>query len=246
MITLRGGLTTLIDALVAAMPQVDLRCDADVSGLERVGGRWTVRCAGGTDLPADDVVLATPAFAAATFLRPLSTAAADALDAIPYAGVATVLLGYRRADIPRALDGSGFLVPPRDRRMIVGCTWATAKWQHLAEGAGASEAVVLRCAVGRHGDSRWEAMPDDAVVAAVRAELELSMGVRAVPAGVRVRRWPRSMPQYIVGHAQRLATIDAEVAALPGLHLTGAGYRGVGIAGCIAQADKIAREVLAR
>ncbi|MBI4944159.1 MAG: protoporphyrinogen oxidase [Actinobacteria bacterium] len=243
MVPLRGGLQGLTDAIAAATPGAELRTGALVAGLDRAGaGTWPVRLADGEELPADVVVLAAPAHATARLLLPHSAAAADALDAIPYAGVATVYLAYRTQDVGRPLDGTGFLVPPSEDRFLVGCTWTTAKWQHHA-GAAARGVTVVRCAVGRHGDRRGQGMDDDAVVDAVHLELTEALDVRARPVETTVQRWPGAMPQYTVGHEARLAVLDAELAALPGVHLTGAGYRGVGLSGCITQADTLATRI---
>ena len=193
-------------------------------------------------LVVDDLVLTTPAFTAADLVSALSPAAAQALRGIEYVDVATVMLAYDRADVAHALSGTGFLVPPVDGRLLVGCSWLTSKWGHLTH----DDQVVIRAMVGRHGDDRFTAYDDDGLVAAIEAELAESTGVAGAPKQVHVQRWPAAMPQYTVGHAARLAQIDDALAVLPGLHLTGAAYRGVGLAGCIAQAARTAAMVRER
>jgi oxygen-dependent protoporphyrinogen oxidase len=242
MISLRGGLQRLVDALVEAMPQVEIRTGAPLTRIERDGFGWWLHTDSGEPIGADSVVLATPAPVTAQLLAEHSTAAADALRDIPYIGVATVMLVYPRSAIGRPLDGTGFLVPPRAGRMIVGATWSTAKWDHLLD----EETAVLRCAVGRHGDTRWELMPDTELVRRVHEELSLTMRLGQQPSETVVRRWPGSMPQYTVGHERRLVTVARELGDLPGLHVTGAAYRGVGISGCIAQASGVADAVTAQ
>jgi oxygen-dependent protoporphyrinogen oxidase len=106
--------------------------------------------------------------------------------------------------------------------------------------------VVIRAMVGRDGDRRWIAMSDDEMVSAIHTELIAAIGVTDAPLEVHVQRWPAAMPQYTVGHADRLATIDAALADNPGIHVTGAAYRGVGLAGCISQATRTATAVLDR
>jgi oxygen-dependent protoporphyrinogen oxidase len=194
----------------------------------------------GEAIDSDAVVLATPAPATAELLAEHSSTAAESLREIPYIGVATVMLVYRRSSIGRPLDGTGFLVPPRDGRMIVGSTWSTAKWEHLLD----DELAVIRCAVGRHGDTRWEQMSDHDLVRRVHDELVETMGLREQPLDVVTRRWPGSMPQYTVGHEHRLVTLARELHDLPGLHVTGAAYRGVGISGCVTQAAGVAEAVI--
>jgi oxygen-dependent protoporphyrinogen oxidase len=247
LMTLEGGLAELVGALRARIEATGAgRVIGGARVVELTGGPGGYRLTGtGFDpLEVDDVVIATPAWEAARLLRSLAPAAAQALEAIPYAGVATVLLSYPSATMPDLPPGTGFLVPPVEGRLLVGCTWLSRKWRHL--GVAAADRVVLRAMVGRDGDQSWAQLDDDALVAAVRAELTASLGVTCEPALVHVRRMPRAMPQYTVGHAARLATVDAALAGLPGVQLTGAGYRGVGIAGCLAQARDAAAAVLAR
>jgi oxygen-dependent protoporphyrinogen oxidase len=256
LMSLDGGLGRLIDVLAARVVAAGgvVRTGATVHELHPDGDGWLVTGEGFAPLTVDDVVLAVPAGVAADLLRPLAPAASAALEQIRYAGVATVILAYPPSAVPGPLRGTGFLVPPVEHRLLVGCSWLTAKWPHLtpgADGAGGADAaegapVLIRGMVGRDGDQAWEAMDDATLVGAVRAELADSMGVRGEPLDVHVRRMPAAMPQYTVGHADRLAAIDAALAGLPGLRLTGAGYRGVGLSGCIAQANDAAAAVLDR
>jgi protoporphyrinogen/coproporphyrinogen III oxidase len=255
LMTLDGGLGVLVDTLraaVEAVPEGTVLTGARVAEVA-VGPRgegFRVTGSGFAPLDADDVVLAVPAAEAARLLRPLAPAASVALEAIPYAGVATVVLGYRPEDVPDTLPGTGFLVPPVERRLLVGCSWLTAKWPHLTAAGdrdggrdpdgGVLPPVLIRGMVGRDGDQAWATMDDASLVAAIRAELAEAMGVRAEPVAVLVRRIPAAMPQYTVGHAGRLAEVRRALTGLPGMHLTGAGYRGVGISGCITQAEAAA------
>jgi oxygen-dependent protoporphyrinogen oxidase len=248
-----GGLPRLVGALADASlaASADLRTGARVRELRAQEGRYVLSGDGFEPFAADDVVLATPAWAAADLLRPLAPAAADALAGIEYVGVATVIMAYPRSAMPPGLRGTGFLVPPVEGRLLVGCTWLTEKWPHLADGSsggptGPDAPVLIRAMVGRDGDQRWADLDDDALVRAVRAELADAMGLRAEPLAVSIRRLPAAMPQYTVGHAERLAAVDVALQELPGVRVTGAGYRGVGLAGCITQADAAAAAVLER
>jgi oxygen-dependent protoporphyrinogen oxidase len=242
MISLRGGLQRLVDALVEAMPRVRMATGDPAVRLDRDGHSWRLHTASGRAVEADSVVLATPARATAELLDGLSPTAADALRGIPYIGVATVMMTYPRSVIGRPLDGTGFLVPPADGRLIVGATWSTAKWEHLRDEGTA----VIRCAVGRHGDTRWESMSDEDLVRAVHDELSETMHLGCPPREAVVRRWPDSMPQYTVGHEHRLVTVARELQDLPGLHVTGAAYRGVGISGCVIQGAGVADAVISQ
>ena len=239
LITLTGGLTRLVEALVDRLSGDDLRLDTTVTGIARAGGGYRVDLSDGQHLLADAVVLATPAFATAGLVADLAPGAATVLAEIPYVDVATIWLAYPRSAMGRPLDGTGFLVPPEEARFMVGCTWSSAKWPQLAD----DKLVLIRCMVGRRGDTRWLGMDDETMVSRVHDELVEAMGLSARPIHQSIQRWPQAMPQYLVGHQDRLDALDAAIRHLPGLYLTGAAYRGVGLASCVANAKRLAQDV---
>ena len=214
---LRGGLGRLTARLAECLHGVDVRLDAPV-----------------TELLPGRVVVTVPAFAAADLLP----AAADDLRAIEYASVVTVTLAYEPGALAGPLDGSGFLVPRIDGRLMTACTWLTSKWPDLAGGGR----VLLRASAGRIGDDQALALDDATLAARLHGELVEAMGLRREPEEALVTRWPRSFPQYDVGHQARVARI--ETALPPGVVVAGAAYRGVGIAACIHQARQAAATVL--
>lgn len=239
LVSLRGGLSGLTARLVDELGPETVLTGAAVRGLDRrADGSWTVR----TDdrlLPASHVVLATPAYVTADLLADLAPGAAELLRRIAYVDVANVTLAFRRGQVPPLPPGTGFLVPPVEGELIVGCSWLSQKWPQPSD-----DLVLVKAMVGRAGDSRWLTMEDERLVEEVREALSRMLGIRADPLDGIVQRWPAAMPQYVVGHAARLATLDAELAGLPGLDLTGAAYRGVGLAGCVAQAEATATRIL--
>ena len=237
LVSLRGGLGGLTDALVDAVGESRVLRGARVSAMRRTDAGWEV-IAADTRVTARQVVLAAPAHASADLLVGTTPVLAAELRGIHYVDVATVTLALPRAQVGD-LRGTGFLVPPTEGTLVVGCTWLTSKWPQLA-GDG-TDSVLLRCMVGRDGDDRWTTMTDEALVAAVRADLARVMGVTATPTDVLVQRWWRGIPQYLVGHADRLDRLDRLVP--DGLHLTGAGYRGSGLAACVASARRTASVV---
>jgi len=239
LVTLAGGLVRLVEALETRLEDENLRVDSTASLVARVDDGYRVDLVGGQSIVADAVVLATPAFVTSRLLADLSPAAATVLAEVPYVDVATIWLAYPRSAVGRPLDGTGFLVPPEEGKLLVGCTWSSAKWPHLAD----DTLVLIRCMVGRRGDSRWLSMDDDALVRRVHDELVEAMGLTADPVDQSIQRWPQAMPQYVVGHQDRLDALDAAMLHLPGLYLTGAAYRGVGIASCVADAERIAAAV---
>jgi oxygen-dependent protoporphyrinogen oxidase len=243
LITLAGGLGRLVDALVARLGDTDLLLDSTVSRVARDGDGYRVDLADGQGIPADAVVMATPAFASAQILADLAPDVASVLAEVPYVDVATIWLSYPRSAMGRPLDGTGFLVPPEEGKFLVGCTWSSAKWPHLADD-GSDGSVLIRCMVGRRGDTRWLTMDDETLVRRSHEELVEAMGLTRGPVSQSIQRWPQAMPQYLVGHAGRLNTLKTQLSHLPGLYLTGAAFRGVGIASCVKDAERIAGDVV--
>ncbi|MGP8246677.1 MAG: protoporphyrinogen oxidase [Bryobacteraceae bacterium] len=227
--TLKGGLQQMTDAVAAAIAgHADVRC-ARVETIERGAAGFRLRLEGGW-LDADRIVVATEAHSAAGFLMPVDGRLAELLGAVPYSSSMTVALGFDTADFAGPLpDGFGFLVPRVERRRLVACTWVGTKFSHRAP----QNKLVARCFLGGRKDSAILDSSDQDVVAIVRDELRDIAGVTARPRFHRISRWPRSMAQYTVGHAARLAEMEARAAATPGLYLAGNAYRGIGIPDCI-------------
>lgn len=227
-LTPRGGLTRLVDAVAAAARRhgADLRTGVAVTGLRRYGaGAWELATSAGP-LRAHHVVVATPAFAAADLLAAVAPDAAAGLAAIEYAGVALVTFAWPSVEVGIPLDASGFLIPRVEDRLVTACTWTSSKWAHTARPGQ----VIFRASVGRHGDERWAAMDDATLVRHVVHDLRPIMALTGDAAEVVVTRWPRSFPQYDVGHLDRIDAIERSLAtAAPGITLAGAALRGVGI-----------------
>jgi len=228
-LTLRGGLGGLVGELRSRLGDAELRTGATVRALHRrPAGGWTVTLDDGEELDAGVVMLAVPAHVAARLLAAELPGAACELSAISYASVATIALSYRPGSVPGPLQGSGFLVSREQRRTITACTWSSSKWAQLA-----GESVLLKCSVGHSRDRSALDLEDEALVDAVRADLATSMGLRAEPLEQRVFRFESALPQYAVGHRDRVSRIEHALRGAPGLILCGAAYRGVGVASCI-------------
>jgi protoporphyrinogen/coproporphyrinogen III oxidase len=240
-VSLTTGLGALPEA-VAKTSSADIRTNAMVRELARteVGWRLTIGSAADPEyLDADAVILAVPAAPAARLLKDAASAAAVQLEGIPYASMAIVTLVFRAEDFP-AQQRSGYLVPAVDGRAVKAATFSTVKWPHLAAQAPVH---VVRCSVGRSGDVAVLRRDDADLAALAAAELADAIGTAKPPIARRVTRWGGGLPQYNVGHLDRVARIRASVAEQPGLAVAGAAYDGIGIPACIATARSAAAQV---
>ncbi|PRX92383.1 protoporphyrinogen oxidase [Allonocardiopsis opalescens] len=245
-VSLRGGVARLADALADASG-ARVRTSAMVRELARTPGGWRLTV-GSAHRPehtdADAVVLAVPAAPAARLLRPHSARAARLLGEIEYASVAVVTLAYRPSAFPEPLPGSGFLVPAVDGRSIKAATFSTAKWPALAEQLGGT--VLVRCSLGRIGEERLLQRPDEELVALAMHDLAAAVGVRELPLETRVSRWGGALPQYTVGHLDRVAGVRAAAAELPALAVCGAAYAGLGVPAVLGTARAAAEQIHGR
>jgi protoporphyrinogen/coproporphyrinogen III oxidase len=235
-----AGMGALVTTLAADLSGVTIRSSTNVTALRPLatGPGWEAELGGGERLSADAVVLATPAYAAADLLGLVAPGAAAGLREIAYASVALVTLAVPRSAIGVELDGSGHLVPKPAQRHVTACSWASTKW---ARWRLDGDRVLLRASLGRHGDEHAVDLDDGAVIEAALADLRTQLGLRADPSDARVTRWPRSFPQYEPGHLDRVAAIEAALAAeAPGVVVAGAAFRGVGIPACIRQGGEAA------
>ena len=204
------------------------------STIARESGQWRL-VAGGVSLGADVVVLAAPAPAASPLLAPFDPTLGRLLGAIDYASSATVSLGYRAVDVP-ALRGLGFVVPARERRALLACTYSSRKFA----GRAPEGFELLRTFVGGVRRPELAALDTDALITTVRGELRDLLGITAAPVLTRVRHHAHAMPQYTIGHLERVAEIEQRAAGASGLVLAGAAYRGVGIPDCVRSGEAAA------
>jgi oxygen-dependent protoporphyrinogen oxidase len=241
----RSGMSTLTDRLSEALRDAGahVRIDTPVERLERSGDGWAVSA--GNDVAADAVVLAVPPAQAAALLHPSRPSVAGAIGAIHTASVVLVTLAYAIDDLPGALIGSGFLVPRTERELrITAVSWFTSKWASLSRDDGIA---ILRVSLGHAADPGAIDLSDDEVAATVARDLHRTMGVDAAPVESRISRWRDGFPQFAVGHLNRVASVEADLAAsTPSLALAGAMMRGVGIPACIRQGRAAARRVTGR
>jgi len=241
---IEGGIGTLPGAVADAVRAGggEILTETPVLGLTRTPDGWDVR----TDtrvVHADGIVLAVPAWSAATLLAAESPGASAELAGVEYASMALVTMAFRRSDVTgTAFDGrSGFLVPPVDGHTIKAATFSTHKWQWVSDAA--PDLFVLRTSVGRYGEEEHLHREDGELVGVSLRDLAAATGLTAWPVATEVTRWIGGLPQYPVGHLSRVARIRDAVAKLPALRVCGAVYDGVGIPACVASAHRAADEI---
>lgn len=223
------GLAEIVEKLVQQLDSNGAHLRLNTKALQITGykPRYQVKLESGEILEADSIILATPAFMSGKLLAILAPSLASDLQRIPYASTATVSLAYRQEDIPRDLDGYGYVIPRREGRKALACTWTSTKFPHRAPEGYA----LIRVFVGRAGEHI--PLNEDDMLALAREELKLTLGITTEPLLYRICMWEKAMPQYNLGHPELLARIDTALEKYPGLALAGNGYRGIGIPDCI-------------
>jgi oxygen-dependent protoporphyrinogen oxidase len=227
-VSLPGGVGELVQAVAAALGPGNVRLSTRVTGVRR-SGVFTIETASGT-LTTRTLIVSVPAWAAAGVLRGMDATLARSCDAMPYASTATVALGYQREQIRHPLNGTGFVVPRVERSPLLAATWVTSKWP----GRAPDGCALLRGFLGGGRDPQRLEHSDDELVATARDALTEVLDIEGDPLLVRLYRFARQSPQYEVGHLQRLAAIEERLRSIPGLFLTGSGFRATGIPDCIA------------
>ena len=238
--TLKGGLGQVVDAVAEAIQGKTEVRRGRAETVERAASGFRVKMDGDW-LEADRLVVACEAHSGSALLGAVDARAAELLGMVPYSSSMTVALGFDAADFAKLPEGFGFLVPKKERRRLVACTWVGTKFSYrVPEGK-----IVARCFLGGMEDAGVLAERDDAIIAAVTAELREIAGITARPRFSRIARWPRSMAQYSVGHGQRVEELEARVAGIRGLYLAGNAYSGIGIPDCIRMGKMAAERILA-
>ncbi len=234
------GLAEIVEALVKHLQtnNVDLRLNTAVSRISNIDSRFLLELGNGTSLEADSVILATPAFISGTLLASFDPRLASVLQSIPYASTATVSLAYHQSDLTHPLYGYGYLIPRREGRRCLACTWTSTKFPHRSpEGY-----TLIRVFIGRAGqDVPWN---ENDLLELAKEELNLTLGIIAEPILSRVFVWEKAMPQYNLGHPEKLIQIESALEKYPGLALAGNGYRGIGIPDCIYSGELAVNKIL--
>lgn len=243
-LTLKGGLSDLVNTLTARIEgfgNTRIRKGLAIKSVLKKGAGYEIAFEGGEPpLHADAVVVAAPSYAASSLLSGLDKALSEKLGTIPYVSTATVSIAFRKKDVRHPLNGFGFVVPRIEKRKIMAATWTSVKFSHRAP----EDSVLIRCFVGGAKNMELVSLNDEEMIRMVRDELRDIMGIDAEPVLARVFRWVNSMPQYTVGHEERVAAIEEMVSGHHGLYVTGSAYHGIGISDSVRNGEVIAKKIL--
>jgi len=240
--SLREGLRGMIEAVSERLARPPV-FGAGVKAIDRAPDSsqpgWVVRGEGRDRWAADAVVLACPAYQQAAVVADLDRELADQIGGIAYNRVAVVALGYRRADVPHDLDGFGYIAPQRTRRDVLGVQWCSS----IFPGRAPEGAVLLRAMCGGWHRAEVAGWEDERLIEAVRADLRQALGITAAPVTHHIARWDRAIPQYRLGHLERVAWVEERALRYSGLFLAGNAYRGVALNDCTEQGGVLATRV---
>ncbi len=237
----RKGMQELSDACATYLGPKVVRLGTSVNTIEPRGKGYAVTLAGGEVIEADQVMIGTPAYDTAEMIKGFAPDAAIQLEKIDWSSSANVSIAFRRSDVKVPLKGFGFIIPKLEGRKINAATYSSIKWSYRAP----EDVVMLRAFVG--GGNREDLvydLDDAAMIKSVLAELDVILGLKAEPQLSKVYRWYKGMPKYTVGHLDRMDLLDRTIASSPGIHLIGCSYRGIGIGGCVAEAQIAAEKIL--
>ena len=238
-----NGLAEIVESLVQELEarDVSLKLNSGVETIERsIGDNWRLALTTGEELEADAIILATPAYVSGAVIKNIAPNLAAELTAIEYVSTATVTLAFRESDLPRPLDGYGYVIPRREGRKALACTWTSTKFPHRAPEGYA----LVRVFVGRAGQEKQISWEDDDLLEIARQELECTLGITAEPLLTRIYQFEKAMPQYNLGHPARLERINTMLENIPGLGLAGNGYQGIGIPDCIHSGELAVGKIL--
>lgn len=237
----KNGMHELPAALTEACGRDSVHTGVRVTELARSGQGWVVKTSDGESIACDAVIVATEGYVAAELVGPLSEEVGEALGAIPHTSSATVSLAFDASTIGIDTDAFGVLVPLAEGRSIMAATYSSTKWP----GRAPEGKVLMRGFVGGPHNQEVLEFSDDELVELVMSEFRAILGVKGDPLLKRVYRWERGMPQYTLGHLERVALVDEWVSQTAGIALAGGAYRGVGIPNCIESGEAAAEKVLA-
>ena len=237
--TLKDGLSEMPATIVQNLKMTKILTNREVADVDK-RDIFKISLKNGEVLDADTVVFATPSYETARLLTGINDSISALLNKIPYASTATVSLAFKKESISNPMNGFGFLVPRQEKRRITGATWVSRKFSYRSP----DDSVLIRCFIGGSHNEKLVFLNDKDMIEMVKGELRDIMGITSEPLLTRIYRWEKAMPQYTIGHEERLSILDKKLSEYPGIFLTGSSYRGSGISECIKDGQLTAEFVL--
>ena len=238
--TLKNGLDEMVETLVNKATNIIFCAETKVVGISNAEEEWRLTLNDGSFITADAIILATPAKISTLLLEEVSPKVSSLLNQIRYVSTATVSIGYKKEGFPHKLDGFGFVVPKKEGKRILACTWTSSKFPERVP----EKYVMLRCFVGGAMREELAELEETAIGNMVREELLDIMGIDCEPVFLKVFKYKKSNVQYHLGHAALIKSIRKELELFPGLFVTGSAYTGVGIPDCIRDGEYAAKEAI--
>ena len=237
--TLKDGLSEMPATIVQNLKMTKILTNREVADVDK-RDIFKISLKNGEVLDADTVVFATPSYETARLLTGINDSISALLSKIPYTSTATVSLAFKKESISNPMNGFGFLVPRQEKRRITGATWVSRKFSYRSP----DDSVLIRCFIGGSHNEKLVFLNDKDMIEMVKGELRDIMGITSEPLLTRIYRWEKAMPQYTIGHEERLSALNQKLSEYPGMFLTGSSYRGSGISECIKDGQLTAESVL--
>ncbi|OGW00998.1 MAG: protoporphyrinogen oxidase [Nitrospinae bacterium RIFCSPLOWO2_01_FULL_39_10] len=237
--TLKDGLSEMPATIVQNLKMTKILTNREVADVDK-RDIFKISLKNGEVLDADTVVFATPSYETARLLTGINDSISALLSKIPYTSTATVSLAFKKESISNPMNGFGFLVPRQEKRRITGATWVSRKFSDRSP----DDSVLIRCFIGGSHNEKLGFLNDKDMIEMVKGELRDIMGITSEPLLTRIYRWEKAMPQYTIGHEERLSALNQKLSEYPGMFLTGSSYRGSGISECIKDGQLTAESVL--
>lgn len=233
-----SGMSSMINSLSAVLKDI-IRTESRAVSMEKTKQGYAVYLEDGSMLETERVVLATPAYEAGNILKDMTKTLSDALKEIPYPPLSIVALGYKKEKIKTSIDAFGFLVPKKEGRKILGTLYDSS----IFPGRAPEGYVLLRCMTGGAKSPETAIMDDNRLLSTVMTDLRDISGIRAEPDFIKIFRHEKAIPQYLIGHSERLRKIDEILQRYKGLYLTGNSLRGIGFNDCIENSYKLSERL---
>ncbi|MBO8168134.1 MAG: protoporphyrinogen oxidase [Thermoanaerobacteraceae bacterium] len=236
-----GGMGELAQTVTDRLQDTEIKTGTCVKSIDYHGDKYTVVTATGEQWETDAVILAVPAYAAADIIQEMDKQIAQTLRGINFVNSATVSLAYDRQDLNRSMAGFGFVIPSKEKRDIMAVTYSSQKWKHRVPD---DRYLLIRCFVGGPKNQEMVLLNDREMLDKVHAELEDILGITTQPVLTKIFRWVNGMPQYSLGHLERVESIEQRLERFPGFAIAGNSYRGIGVPDCIESGERAAQKIL--